>query len=98
MGLYKFRKAEEIFKKVLGKNKRYKVEDYFGRCMFMTAPQYIFSTIETRSGELVLYLHDYFNYNVLCYNPVNTRRKTGDYSPLIPIKLVMLDINRMKLR
>ena len=98
MGLYNYRKAEELYKKVVGrsKSKGYKVEDYFDRCMVMYPPHFLFSTVEDKNGKLILYLNDFFNYNVLCYNRGGKRERYGktDYFNFIPVRLVLLKAER----
>ena len=101
MGMYNYREAEEMYRKVVGrsKSKGYKVEDYFGRCTVMYPPHLLFFTVEDKNGELILYLNDYFNYNVLCYAKWGKGKRYGktDYFNLIPVRLVILNARKKRI-
>lgn len=96
MGMYKYRKAEEMYKKVLGKG--YKVLEFSG---MIHPTQLLFPIMYTEYGDKVLHLLEYFDYKVIEYISKNNRGERHgipEYFSVCPIRLILLKAERRNSR
>lgn len=97
MGIYKYRKAEEMYKKVLIEKMGYKVQGFPERLMIMSPAQLLFPTVYNIYGDNVAHLQEYLGYNVLEYiqrNEDGERCSNPRYFPCTPVRLVLLKVER----
>ena len=99
MGLYNYRKAEEMYKKVPGKG--IKALEFSVMNLVISPAQLLFPRVYTEYSDKVLHLLEYFDYKVIEYIPRNNRgerHSIPEYFSVCPIRLMLLKAERRNSR